>query len=311
MEEINANYELIKKYIVKTPLIFLKNTSSQVLLKLESLQPGGSFKLRGALSNALNLPTERLKCGLVAVSGGNHAVAVAYTAKLLNTHAKVVIPKEIATQFRINLCQEFGATVELVSGRSAAFERANQIAKEENKFFVPPFDSRNTILGTSSIGLELFNQYPDVEVVFVSIGGGGLAAGVSSALKLLNHKISIIGVEPECADLMKRSLLSNTVVRDESVSSVADGLTPPFVGELCLSYCDRFLDKVITVTDSEIIEAMIELAELSKIITEPAGATAYAGYKKYSQISKKKTVCIVSGANISIQKFSQLVAEKI
>jgi threonine dehydratase len=307
LDDLKSTYSLINSRLAHTPLAISEIDGRSLSLKLESMQKSGSFKLRGALANVLALSASELAQGLTAVSGGNHAVAVAYTAKLLGTTAKVVMPLELASEFRINLCRSFGATVELPNGRLAAFQRAKQIADEEGRFLVPPFDSERTIAGTGTIGLEIYSQNSDVKKVYVAIGGGGLASGVALALKLLNPAIKIIGVEPCGADLMRRSLEAGCVVRDENVSSIADGLTPPFVGEVCLNYCTQYLDRVITITEDQIRYAMVKLAESSKVFVEPAGAAAVAGFLKDSATGAKDTVCIVSGANLSAKRFSEIV----
>jgi threonine dehydratase len=285
-------------YIWRTPVATTSIGGKRVSLKLESMQRGGSFKIRGALANLLNLKPDELKAGVVAVSGGNHAVAVALAAKLLGTSAKVVMPAELATPFRRAICAELGAHIELPSGRAQAFQSAKDIASKEGRFFVPPFDSLVTISATASIGLEILEQHPAVEEIFVAIGGGGLAAGIALAIKLLKPSVRVIGVEPAGADLMSRSIRANAVVRDENVSSIAEGLTPPFVGQLCLDVCKEHLDDVITVLDDEIRKSVRSLVYESKVYCEPSGAAALAGAVKLHKSLNEHIVCVVSGANI-------------
>jgi threonine dehydratase len=307
IDDLNFTSSLIRSHVVLTPLVNTRIDGRTLSLKLELFQNSGSFKLRGALANVLALSREELVKGLTAVSGGNHAVAVAYTANRLGTSAKVVMPRELASEFRVSLCKSLGATVELPSGRLESFQRANQIAIDEGRFFVPPFDSLKTIAGTGTIGLEISAQNRNVKKVYVAIGGGGLAAGVALALKLKNPDIVVIGVEPAGADLMKRSLAQNAVVKDENVNSIADGLTPPFVGAHCLEYCRLYLDDVITVSDQAIKYAMVRLAEEAKVFAEPAGAAALAGFLLHSDESTEDTVCLISGGNISVKRFTELI----
>src|SRR6185503_21289321 len=194
--------------------------------KEELFQRTGSFKVRGALAVMQDLAPEALARGVTAVSAGNHAMAVAYAAAALRTSAKVVMPRS-ANAFRVQGCRELGATVELVDDVHKAFARVREIEQAEGRTFVHPFEGPRTALGTATLGLELATQAPDLDAVIVPIGGGGLCAGVATAIKLALPRCQVFGVEPEGADSMHRSLAAGKPQSIEAVRTIADSLGAP------------------------------------------------------------------------------------
>src|SRR4029450_10788922 len=200
---------------------------TEVFLKLELLQYTGSFKPRGALTTMLNLAPDALARGVTAVSAGNHAIAVAYAAKTLGATARVVMIKT-ANPFRVERCRSYGAEVVLAEDVHSAFATVKEIEKSEGRSFVHPYEGELTVLGTATLGHDWCRQAPDLDAVIVPIGGGGLAAGVACAVKLLRPKCQVFGVEPEGADSMHRSFAAGEPRSIEKVGTIADSLGAPF-----------------------------------------------------------------------------------
>ena len=279
-------------------------------LKLELLQYAGSFKPRGALMNMMKLSDEQLARGVTAVSAGNHAIAVAYAAKSMNTSAKVVMPKT-ANPFRVEKCKSHGASVELVENVHVAFERVKEIEQEENRFFIHPFEGEQTALGTATVGYELHRQVADLDAVIVPIGGGGLCAGIAAAVKQLNPDSKIYGVEPTGADSMTKSLEAGEAVEIDTVDTIADSLGAPHAAPYSFDLCNRFVDKVVTITDLQMAQTMKLMFEELKLAVEPAGASALAAAigPLANKIDGKKAGIIVCGSNIDTESFHTILDE--
>lgn len=272
---------------------------TRVSLKLELFQHSGTFKARGALTVMRHLDPEALVRGVTAVSAGNHAAAVAYAANRLGTSAKVVMPKT-ANPARVALCQRYGAELVLVDNVGEAFETAQRIEREEGRTFVHPFDGPLVALGTATLGLEFASQVPDLEAVIVPIGGGGLAAGVSSAIKQALPNCAVYGVEPVGADSMSRSLAAGEPVAAGPITTIADSLAPPYSLPYSFGLCQHFLDDVVTVDDDEICRALYQLFRGAKLAVEPAGAATTAALlgPLKDRLRGKKVGLIVCGANV-------------
>lgn len=281
---------------------------TNILLKLELFQYAGSFKPRGALMNMLDLSEEQLGNGVCAVSAGNHAIAVAYAAKSLNTSAKVVMPKT-ANRFRVDKCKLQGAEVELVDDVHTAFDRVKEIEEQENRTFIHPFEGPATALGTATVGYELRRQVRDLDAVIVPIGGGGLCAGISAAIKQADERCRIFGVEPEGADSMSRSLDAGEPLEIERVNTIADSLGAPHAAPYSFALCQRFVDDVVKVSDYELTETMRLMFEEQKLAVEPAGASALAAAKGplLNQVKGKNVGIIVCGSNIDALSFYRLL----
>jgi len=286
----------------------LLGEDTNAFLKLELFQYAGSFKPRGALMSMLDLSEEELKRGVTAVSAGNHAIAVAYAAKSLGTTAKVVMPKT-ANRFRVDRCKSHGAVVELVDDVHRAFERVREIEQEENRFFVHPFEGEKIALGTATVGLELYRDVPNLDAVIVPIGGGGLCAGIATAVKQMNPDCKVYGVEPTGADSMSRSLAAGEPVEIEKVDTIAASLGAPHAAPYSFSLCRRFVDEVVTVTDLELAQMMRTMFEELKLAVEPAGASAMAGAvgPLADKITGKNIGIIVCGTNIDTRSFQTIL----
>jgi threonine dehydratase len=228
---------------------------TRVVLKEELFQRTGTFKPRGALAVMLELDAAALRRGVTAVSAGNHAIAVAYAAQVLGSTAKVVMPRT-ASPFRVAKCRELGAEIDLVEDVHQAFERVKQVESDEGRTFVHPFEGPRTALGTATLGLELVEQVPDLEAVVVPIGGGGLCAGVASAVKLARPEALVYGVEPEGADSMHRSFAAGSPQKIEAVRTIADSLGAPHAAPYSFSLCRRYVDQLVLVSDDAIRRAM-------------------------------------------------------
>ena len=283
---------------------------TRVVMKEELFQRTGTFKPRGALSVMLDLNREALGRGVTAVSAGNHAMAVAYAAGVLGTTAKVVMPRT-ANPFRVARCRELGAVVDLVDDVHAAFERVKQIESEEKRTFVHTFEGPLTARGTATLGLELVEQFPDVEAVIVPIGGGGLCAGVSSAVKLALPKCLVFGVEPEGAPSMRRSFDAGSPQAIDAVRTIADSLGAPHAAPYSYALCRRYVDDVVLVDDDALRAAMLLMFSSAKLAVEPAGAAAAAALlgPLRERLAGKRVALVVCGANIDAATFHRHLAD--
>ncbi len=281
-----------------------------VFLKEELFQKTGSFKPRGALTVMLGLPGDELQRGVTAVSAGNHAMAVAYAARVLGTTAKVVMPKS-ANPFRVERCRALGAEVELVENVHVAFERVHAIEREEGRAFVHPFEGPRTALGTATVGLELVEQLPGLDAVIVPIGGGGLCAGIAAAVKQARPSCLVFGVEPEGADTMYRSLREGAPQTLDAVRTIADSLGAPHAAPYSFALCQEFVDEVVLVDDHALLAAMRLLMVSAKLAVEPAGAAATAALcgPLRERLAGRRVALIVCGANIDAATFSRHVLE--
>jgi threonine dehydratase len=283
---------------------------TEVVLKLELFQHTGTFKPRGALTVMLALDPATLARGVAAFSAGNHAIAVGYAARVLGTTAKVVMPRT-ANAARVATCRAWGAEVELVENVHRASERVREIEAAEGRTFVHPFEGPRTALGTATLGLELCDQVPDLDAVIVPIGGGGLCAGVATALKLVRPRCQVFGVEPEGADSMRRSLASGKPESIETVRTIADSLGAPYAAPYSFELCRRALDDLVLVTDDELRRAMGLLFRGVKLAVEPAGAAATAALlgPLRERVRGRRVGIIVCGTNIDAATFARLVLE--
>lgn len=288
----------------------LAGPETEVWLKLELLQHAGSFKPRGALLNMLSLDDEALARGVTAVSAGNHAMAVAYAARSLGTTAKVVMPKS-ANPARLAGSRAYGAQVTLVDDVHQAFDEVRRIEREEGRFFVHPFEGYLTALGTATVGWELMRQAPRLDAVIVPIGGGGLAAGIATAVKLVSPGTEVYGVEPEGADTMHRSFAAGSPQSIERVDTIADSLGAPHAAPYTFELCRRHLDGLVKVSDEALKRAMASLFSGAKLAVEPAGAAATAALAGplRARLEGRRVGLIVCGANIDPATFSRYLAD--
>jgi threonine dehydratase len=282
----------------------LAPTGATVWLKLELLQHTGSFKPRGCLLTMRSLSPEQLGRGVVAVSAGNHGMAVAYAARTLGTHGKVVMPAT-ANPARIEACRALGAEVVLVPDIAAAFQLADELQTTEGRSFVHPFEGERTALGTATLGLEFLRQTGQLDALFVAIGGGGLAAGVACAVKQLQPRCRVFGVEPAGADTMHRSFAAGSPQRIERIATIADSLGSPTALPYSYGLCRRYVDELVKVDDDELCRAMALLFADGKLAVEPAGAaTTAAMLQLRERLAGQRIGLVLCGANVDPDTFA-------
>ena len=300
----------LKDIIRRTDLIYAPqiNPESRIYLKPENLQYTGSFKLRGACYKIACLTEEEKKKGVIACSAGNHAQGVALGATKNGIDSLICLPAG-APISKVEATKRYGAKVCLVpGGYDDAYQKALELKEEKGYTFIHPFDDEYVIAGQGTIGLELLNQLPDVEVVIVPIGGGGLISGVAYALKSLKPDVKVYGVQAQGAASMLRSIEKAHRECLPSVSTVADGIAVKEPGEHTFEICSKYLDGIVTVTEDEICAAILALMEQQKLIAEGAGAVAVAAamFNKVP-VAGKKTICVVSGGNIDVTILSRVI----
>ena len=281
---------------------------TEVWLKLELFQRTGTFKLRGALNCAEALDPAARRRGVVAVSAGNHAIAVAYTARLVGSSATVVMPQH-ASPARIAICQQLGARVILVADVHQAFIRGKQIEVEESRTMIHPFEGPLVAEGTATVGLELMQQVPALDAVVVPVGGGGLCAGIAAAVKQTDPQCAVYGVEPFGADAMYRSFEAGAPQTLERVATVADSLGAPYALPYSFGVCRRFVDEIVRVSDEDLCRSMFHLFRDAKLAVEPAAAAATAALlgPLRPALTGKRVGLIVCGTNIDPARFTELL----
>jgi threonine dehydratase len=284
----------------------------ELWLKLESLQPIGSFKLRGAYNKIVTLSGEERGRGVISYSSGNHAQGVAFAARALGVKAVVVMPRA-APKIKIASTRGMGAEIVFVGPGSAERQaKAEELAGERGLTIVPPYNDERIIAGAGTMGLEILEQLTDVELVLVPIGGGGLISGVASAVKLSGSKARVVGVEPVVANDAQQSFRAGKVVEispEEASRTVADGLRTQHVGPINFEHIRKHVDDVVSVSEEEIREATRRLVLSGHIVAEPSGAVTTAAYLFHREELPKaqKTAAVVSGGNIDPAILSEWV----
>ena len=317
LDEIRAAREMLGPKVRQTPVWRWRGreideaagAGTEVWLKLELFQYTGTFKARGALVNMLALDQATLARGVTAVSAGNHAMAVAYAARVLGTRAKVVMFRG-ADPARVAGCEAYGAEVILADDVHKAFDEVRRIEREEGMTFVHPFEGFRTALGTATVGLELAAQVPDLDAVVVPIGGGGLCGGISAAVKLAQPECRVYGVEPEGADTMHRSFASGEPEAIDRVDTIADSLGAPHTAPYTLSLCRRYVDRLVKVDDDGLRRAMLLTFQGAKLAVEPAGAAALAALcgPLREELAGRRVALVVCGSNIDPAAFARHLA---
>jgi threonine dehydratase len=318
IDEIRANRSRLGNLVVTTPVRELVDDAvksavgadTTVWLKEELFQRTGSFKPRGALSVMLDLDQKAVSCGVTGVSASNHAISLGYSARILGTTAKVVMPKT-ANAFRIQMCRELGVEVLLVDNVGEAFDRVKEIEATEGRTFVHPYEGPKTALGTASVGLEMIEQIPQhLDAIVVAAGGGGLTGGVACAVKQLSSDTMVYVVEPEGADTMYRSFIEGSPQSLDKVRTIADSLGAPRCEPYSYSLNRRFVDEVVLVNDDQIRDAMRLLFRSAKLVTEPAGAAALAAlmYPLRERLHGRRVGIVVCGGNIDADSFGKYIS---
>ncbi|MEO8501138.1 MAG: pyridoxal-phosphate dependent enzyme [Vicinamibacteria bacterium] len=316
VEAIRRNRARLADLVVTTPvrqivddaLSAAVGASTRVWLKEELFQRTGSFKPRGALSVMLDLDAEALKRGVTGVSAGNHAISLGYSARRLGTTAKVVMPKN-ANAFRVQVCRELGAEIELVDNVHEAFARVKEIETTEGRTFVHPFEGPKTALGTASVGMEFIDQTRaegvTLDAVIVAAGGGGLTGGVACAVKQMSPGTAVYVVEPEGADSLSRSFKAGSPQSIDAVRTIADSLGAPRCEPYSFELNRMFVDEIVLINDDQIREAMRLLFRTAKLAVEAAVAAALAAlmHPLRARLEGKTVGLVVCGANIDPETF--------
>ena len=312
IDEIRSLRETLGDRIVCTPVIECRPLADEladgtaIFGKLEFLQRTGTFKARGALATIAELNSSQRQAGVTAVSAGNHAIATAYAAQSSGVSAKVVMI-EAANPARVAACKQYGAEIATAKDVHSAFELAKNIQEEEGRFLVHPFEGPAVALGTGMVGLEMCEQLPDFDALVVPIGGGGLIAGISNAVKQLRPDVTIYGIEPEGADSMTRSIAAGKPVSIAEVRTIADSLGAPFAMPYSFELARSNVDHFRLITESEIRNAMGLLFHRQKFVVEPAcAATTAAMFGPLRQELKgKKVLLLFCGSNIDWATWSE------
>ena len=310
--DIRALRDRISDEIVATPVMRCAaieeaiGGETRVFAKLEFLQRTGTFKARGALATLYALPPDRLASGVTAVSAGNHAIATAFAAQALGTSAKVVMIQS-ANPYRIEACRSYGAEVVLADDVHAAFEIAERIQEEEGRHFVHPFEGPEVALGTGTVGLEICEQCEDFDCVIVPVGGGGLIGGIANAVKRLRPGCEVIGVEPEGADTMHRSLAAGGPKGIDKVRTIADSLGSPFALPYSFGLALFHVDRMVLIDDGQLRRMMGFLFQSMKIAVEPAcvASTAALLGPLRDDLRGKRIVLVMCGSNIDWATFEE------
>ncbi|MBQ8026956.1 MAG: threonine ammonia-lyase, partial [Clostridia bacterium] len=305
----HAGY-VLKNVIRKTDVIKAQriNPDADVYLKTENLQITGSFKVRGSYYKISQLTEEEKSHGVVACSAGNHAQGVALAATKSGIKSVICLP-DGAPISKVEATKRYGAEVCLVEGvYDDAYNKALSLRDEKGYTFIHPFNDESVIAGQGTIGLELFDQIPDLDAVVVPIGGGGLIAGVAFTMKNLNPNIKVYGVQAAGAPSMYNSVKDGAIERLDSVSTIADGIAVKEPGDLTYELCKQYVDEIVTVSDDEISAAILALIEQQKLIAEGAGAVAVAAvmFDKVP-VKGKKVACLVSGGTIDVTILSRVI----
>lgn len=312
LEAIRARHAALSDAVRRTPVVDFEQTlidGVDCVGKLELFQHTGTFKARGALSNARAIPHEKQPLGVTAASAGNHAIAAGWAARACGMSAKVVM-QNTANPFRVALAQATGAKVILRDPGPATFAEAERLAREEGRTFLHPFDGPDTLLGSAGVGLELMQDAGPLDAVIVSVGGGGLIGGIAAAVKLSNPDCAVYGVEPEGADSMSCSLAAGEPITLEKTATIADSLAPPMALPFGHAACTRFVDAIVTVSDDAICGGMVTLAERAKLAVEPAAGAVIAGAvgPLADRLQGKRVGLIVCGANVDAATYATLIA---
>ncbi len=316
LQELRAAQAIVAPHIIRTPYVpcYGERITASVpgidlQLKLELFQRTGSFKPRGAVNVLSTLDKQALSRGVAAFSAGNHAIATAYAASVAGTSAKVVMPSS-ANAYRVASCKRYGAEVVLSDDIAAAFKEVERLSEQEGRTVIHPFEGPATTAGNASLALEILDIDKDVQDIVVPVGGGGLISGIAAAVKLMLPGCRVIGVEPEGACGMTKSLAQGSPLAEVTVNTIADSLGAPLHLPYSFDVIQQCVDDVVVVSDADIAAMMQLMFEDLKLAVEPAGAaalTAITGPLK-DQLAGRRVVAIVCGSNIDAQSWQSLTA---
>lgn len=302
--DVEQAAEDLRSYLSPTPLqysrAFTDKARCHVHLKIESIQPIRAFKVRGALNKLIRMTAEQRAAGVITASAGNHGLGVAYAAAAFQSPATVYVP-ETANLFKVEAIRRLGARV-IAAGRNynAAYVEALAAQKESGATFVHAYNDPDVVAGQGTIAIELLSDLKEFDTVVVPIGGGGLIGGIALYLKSKKPRIKVIGVEPVGADAMSRSLRAGSIVTLDQVSTIADGLAASAPGKLTLELAQKYVDEVLLVEETEMLQAIRLVFEWEHLLAEPAGAAALAALLyHYRPVSNERVVVILSGGNVT------------
>jgi threonine dehydratase len=302
----------VNKVTLETKLVhsefYSEKTGNDIYLKPENMQYTGAYKVRGAYYKISTLSEEERKKGLITASAGNHAQGVAYAAKLFGCKATIVMPTTTPL-IKVNRTKSYGADVVLYGDvYDEACEYAYELADRHGYTFIHPFDDPTVATGQGTIAMEIINELPDVDYILVPIGGGGLATGVSTAAKLMNPNVKVIGVEPAGANCMQVSVEKGEVTTLPGVNTIADGTAVKTPGSKIFPYIQKNVDQILTVPDDELIAAFLDMVENHKMIVENSGLLTVAALSQLD-VKGKKIVSILSGGNMDVITMSSVVQQ--
>ncbi len=309
LADIRAALSRIRSDIIRTPLVPSDAASHRagipVYLKLENLQRTGAFKVRGALSKVTSFTPEERQRGLICASSGNHGLGVAYASSRVGVRCIVVLPKN-ANPHKVALLKDLGA--EIISHGITSDVRqmkVDELSERHGYAQVHPFSDPALIAGQGTVGLEILEDLPDMDEVYVPIGGGGLISGISLAIKAQRAGARVYGVEPEHSNAMSEALRHGGPVALDRVETIADGLAAKITEQINLSIVQSFVDGILLVSDRQIIDATLFLLEYAKVLVEPSGAASFAGLLANPE-RKGNSVVVMSGGNVSLQQIEEL-----
>jgi threonine dehydratase len=312
LDDIQQAHALLAGRIHRTPVFSSRAlgemTGTTLFLKAECLQKTGSFKVRGVFNKIEQLSAEARARGLITISAGNHAQALAYGAAVTGVKCTVVMP-ENAVATKVEASRAYGADVVLHGDVFGAFERMEQLRAEHGYTLVHPFNDESIIAGQGTVGLELIADLDDVNAVIVPVGGGGLIAGIATAVKTLRPSAKVIGVEPTGAPALRRALDSGRVVQLDRIDTIADGLGAPSTGDVVLEHVRQHVDEVVLVRDEDIVAALAAILERAKLLVEPAGAAGVAALmaQKVQLPAGSRVAVIASGGNIDLKRLKEVL----
>lgn len=312
MDDIYAAAERIRPFVHRTPIFesatLSRMTGARLGLKAENLQRTGAFKARGALNAILQLTPEQRERGVITLSAGNHGQGLAYAAQLAGVRCVVFMP-ESAVPTKVAAVKGYGAEAHFAPSMETVFAKMDAYRQEHALHYVHPFGDPHIIAGQGTVGLEIVEDSPDVDSIVVCVGGGGLLAGIAVAAKALKPGVRVVGVEPEGAPAVTRSLTAGYPVTIEKITTVADGLSAPFAAPTSQRLIERYVDDVVLVTDDEILHALRLILERTKLLVEPAGAAAVAALlaRKASGEPGERVIATLSGGNVDFAKLKSLL----
>jgi len=321
IEHISAAAARIANIAIKTPLVRAPfkgvsgpSTSHEVWLKAESLQPVGSFKLRGAANKILQLKPAELRRGVITYSSGNHAQGVAYAARSVGAKAVIVMPSNAPAIKRAATLALGAEIVDVGAASNERLEVAEQLVREHGYIVIPPYDDEQIIAGQATCGLEIVEKLPDVDLVLSPVSGGGLLSGTATAVKLLQPKAKVFGIEPEWAGDTAESFRSGRIVTwpaELTNRTIADGLRTQSVGVRNFAHIQAYVDGIITVTESEIRAAMRAIVATARLVPEPSGAVTTAALLFHGAELPpfRKAVALVSGGNVDPKMLAEVLTE--